>query len=125
MAARPQRRVLAEILARLTDRDGRYSAVRLAQALDWTQEEIASYLGKSPSTVSKNPTALTSQDALAKLAALLQHVAELTGDLAQARTWLRTPARALDGASPKELIMLGELDPVDMLLREYESGLAF
>ena len=50
---RPQRPLYPGMLAEAIDDEGRYDAVKLAKLLDWTQQEIAEYLDKDPSTVSR------------------------------------------------------------------------
>jgi hypothetical protein len=125
MAARQHSTAMANFLGRFTDPSGRYDAIRFARELDWRQDEIAIYLNKSPAAVSKNPTSATGQDALARLAALVQHVFELNGEnMGLTVAWLRTPIRALDGASPKKMILLHEIGVVENLLDEMETGLA-
>ncbi|MCU1277087.1 MAG: hypothetical protein JWM53_633 [bacterium] len=126
MAARQHSTALASFLGRFTDGGGRYDATKFAGELDWRQEDIAAYLNKTPAAVSKNPTSATSQDELARLAALVQHAYELNGDdMRLTVTWLRTPIRALDGASPKQMIAAREIVVVENLLDEMETGLAF
>ena len=125
MAARQHSTALASFLGRFTDESGRYDATRFARELDWRQEDMAAYLGKTPAAVSKNPTSATSQDELARLAALVQHAYELNAeDMRLTIAWLRTPIRALDGASPKQMITARELAVVEDLLDEMETGLA-
>jgi len=108
-----------------TDRDGRYDAGRIAAAFDWEQREIARFLGKDPSSVSKNPTALSYQDQLARLVSLFNRVVALAGgDFAGAVAWLRTPIWALDHQSPKALLLNEQMPVVERLVREYDSALA-
>jgi hypothetical protein len=119
------KRLLASNLRKLTDPHGRYDAVKVAHAFDWEQKEIARFLGKDPSSISKNPVSPSYQEALARLASLYQRVVELTGDdTAAAVAWLRTPIVALNNQSPKKLLLERRSDVVERLLREYESGLA-
>ena len=125
MAARQHSTAIASFLGRFTDGAGRYDATEFARELDWRQEDLAAYLEKTPAAVSKNPAAATSQDGLARLAALVQHVYELNGDdMRLTVAWLRTPVRALDGASPKQMIAAREIAVVENLLDEMETGLA-
>jgi hypothetical protein len=121
----PARQLLASTLRKFTDDQGRYDAVKIAQTFDWTQQELAWFLGKDKSAISKNPTSPGYQDALARLVALFDRIIELTGgDAAAAVAWLRTPILALDNAPPKTFILAGELEVVENLVHEYESGLA-
>ena len=113
------------ILLEALDKDGRrYDAGKLAQLLDWSLKDMGAYLDKDPSTVSRFSASAGSQDALAALAALVLRMKNLFGSVELAATWTRTPARALDGASPKQLILSQNLSAVNDLLDEMEAGLA-
>jgi ParB-like chromosome segregation protein Spo0J len=106
--------------------EGRYDAAKLADLFGCTLEEIARYLGKDPSTVSRYGASARYQDRLAALAAVLQDLLLLMNrDLPAARAWLRTPNRALDRTTPMKRILEGQLDMVDNLLNEVKSGFAF
>ena len=119
------KRRLAATLRKLTDEHGRYDAIKVAKAFDWEQKEIARFLGKDPSSISKNPVSPGYQDALARLASLFDRIVDLTGDdPAAAVAWLRTPILALDNRSPKKLLIEDESEVVEDLVRSYESGLA-
>lgn len=120
MAPRPRH---LNILADSLDDQGRYNAVKMAKLLDWSGQEIARYLDKDPSAISRNGAALNYQPPLSQLAATVTHLLELMdNDLKTARAWLRTPIKVLDGKSPKEKILLHDLDAVDALLAEVEGG---
>ena len=120
---RPPSRLSAGIVEGALDEEGRYDAAKLAKLLDWTNQDMAQYLGKDPSTISRFSASLQYQQTLAKLAALFNHLLNLMdGDLRLARAWLRTPIRVLDGASPKEKILHSDLKPIETLLQEVESG---
>jgi hypothetical protein len=111
------------ILTEAIDDEGRYDAVKLAKLLDWTQQEIAQYLNKDPSSVSRFSSSLNYQQPLSELAAIFSHLFDLMGnDLRITRAWLRTPVRVLDGKSPKEKILNHDLTAVNSLLDEVESG---
>jgi|SRR5581483_4163460 len=119
------RQTLGASLRKFTDGLGRYDAVKLAQALDWEQREIARFLDKDPSAISKNPASPGYQEPLARLVALFERLIELSGgDGAAAVAWMRTPILALDNASPKEFLLAGELEVIENLVGEYESGFA-
>lgn len=120
---RPQRPLYSGMLAEAIDDKGRYDAVKLAKLLDWTQQEIAEYLDKDPSTVSRFSSSLNYQQPLSELAAIFFHLLSLLdSDLRITRAWLRTPVRGLDGKSPKEKILHHDLKAVNSLLDEVESG---
>jgi len=114
-----------ELLREAIDDEGLYDAARLARLLHWEKQEIAAFLKKNPSALSRQTTSRTGQQALARLAATFRHLLDVTNnDIAQARAWLYTPIQALDGRSPKELMLSGDLEIVANLLDEIESGFA-
>ena len=120
----PRKRHL-NILAETIDENGRYDAVKMAKLLDWSGQEIARYLDKDPSAISRNGASLNYQLPLGQLAATVtQLLALMDNDLKTARAWLRTPIKVLDGKSPKEKILLHDLNSVDALLSEVEGGLS-
>jgi hypothetical protein len=117
-----QSRVLREAI----DRKGRYDAAKLAALLDWQISDIAKYLGRAPSTISRFGASQVHQEKLAALAALVQDVFELTiDDLRATRAWFRMPLGALDGISPREEILRGNLWRVRNLVNEMHRGFAF
>lgn len=104
---------------------GRYDARKLAELIDWNLDDVAHYLGKDLSTVSRHSASIKYQDALGALALVVKEIFDLLGgDIDMVRAWFRTPIRALE-ASPKALIVDGQFARVEALVREYESGLAF
>jgi hypothetical protein len=112
----------ARILTEALDNEGRYDAVKLAQFLDWNNQEIAQYLDRDPSTISRYGASPQYQQALSQLAALVVDLLKLLdGDLRLVRAWLRTPVQVL-GESPKEKILHHDLRSVGSLLQEVESG---
>ena len=115
----------ARILRDATDKNGRYDASKLARLLDWTISDIAQYLGRDASTISRFGASPVHQEKLAALAALTQEVFEIMRqDLRATRAWFRTPIRALDGSSPQQLILTGNCRRVSSLIEESRSGLA-
>jgi hypothetical protein len=111
------------ILTETIDDHGRYDAVKIAKLLDWSGQEIAQYLDKDPSAISRNGASLNYQQPLSQLAATITHLlALMDNDLKTARAWLRTPLKIFDGKSPKEKILLHDLKAVDALLSEVEGG---
>jgi hypothetical protein len=125
MAARQHSALGAAFLGRFLT-ESRYDAIKIANALDWRQEDVAAYLDKSPAAISRNSTSATSQDELARLVALVQRVYELNSEeMPLTVAWLRTPIRALDNESPKHFITAREIGVVENLLDEMDSGLAF
>ena len=111
------------VLTDAIDDQGRYDAVKIAELLDWTRQDIAEYLDKDPSAISRNAASLNYQQALGQLAATVSHLIDIMdNDLKTARAWLRTPIKVLDGKSPKEKILHHDLGAVNSLLSEVEAG---
>src|SRR5689334_4543234 len=100
----------ARILKDATDDNGRYDAAKIADLLDWTINDVAQYLGRDASTISRFGASAVHQEKLAALAYLAQGVFEIMReDLRTTRAWFRTPIRALDNTSPRQLILSGNL----------------
>jgi hypothetical protein len=115
----------ALILRDATDKNGRYDAAKLARLLDWTISDVAQYLGRDASTISRFGASPVHQEKLAALAALTQEVFEIMrGDLRATRAWFRTPIRVLDDSSPQQVILSGNFRRVSGLIEESHSGLA-
>ena len=115
----------ARVLRHATDRHGRFGAAKLAELLDWQISDIAKYLGRAPSTISRFGASQVHQEKLAALASLVQQVFELTNDSLRAtRAWFRMPLGTLDGVSPREEILRGNLWRVRNLVNEMDSGFA-
>jgi serine/threonine protein kinase len=116
----------AKILQEATDENGRYDAARIARLLDWSASDIALYLGRDPSTISRFGASAVHQQKLASLAALAHEVFVIVRqDRAAMRAWFRTPIRALDRVSPQQAILHGDFKRVSDLVNESESGLAY
>ena len=116
----------AKVLNHAIDRRGRYGAAKIAQLLDWQIRDIAKYLGRAPSTISRFGASHVHQEKLAALASLVQDVFELTNNnLRATRAWFRMPLGTLDGISPREEILRGNFWRVRRLVNEMESGFAF
>ena len=118
-------RAIGGKFGKLTDEEGRYDAKKVAEALDWTHEEVARYLGKSAAAISKNPTSRENQSKLAELASIAIEASEALGGWAEARAWLRTPSRALNHSSPNEMIRGRQETTIKNLLGEIVSGSGF
>jgi hypothetical protein len=115
----------ARMLRDATDEKGRYDAARIARLLDWNVSDVARYLGRDPSTISRFGASPVHQEKLAALASLAQEVFEIMQeDLRATRAWFRTPIKALNGESPQQLILSGKLRRVSSLIDESRSGLA-
>ncbi len=115
----------ARILREATDENGRYDAAKIAHLLDWTVSDIARYLGRDASTISRFGASPVHQGKLAALASLIQEVFDIMReDLRATRAWFRTPIRALDDKSPQHLILSGNFRRVSSLIEESRSGLS-
>lgn len=111
------------VMTEAIDEQGRYDAAKVAELLDWSRQEIATYLERDPSAISRNGASLGFQQPLSRLVATFANLLELLNDdLKTARAWLRTPIKVLDGKSPKEKILHGELKTVEAVIAEIESG---
>jgi hypothetical protein len=116
----------ARMLREATDESGRYDAAKIAKLLDWTISDLAQYLGRDASTISRFGASPVHQEKLAALACLAQEVFEIMReDLRATRAWFRTPIRALENTSPRQLIVNGNFRKVSSLIEESHSGLAF
>lgn len=114
-----------DVLTQALNDAGRYDAFKLAEYIDWSKQEIAAFLRKHPSTLSRESASVSVQHPLAALAAVVKELLLLVNDDPPiARAWLRTPNRVLDEKSPKEVILAGRLDAVASLLGEIHSGFA-
>lgn len=115
----------SNLLVEALDRSGSYDAVKLAGVLDWTQRDVASYLGKDPSAITRAPASPQFQERLGELASLVVELKKMLDDnMAYVRAWMNTPVRALDGSTPKKLILGGEIKRVVDLIGECRSGFA-
>lgn len=101
-------------------------AAKIAAQLDWQVSDVNKYLGRSRVTISPAKARQARQEKLAALAALVQDVDELTEhNLRAMRAWFRMPLGALNGITPREEIVRGNLWRVRNLVDEMHSGLAF
>ena len=122
-----------EIIAPAANSEGHFDARQVATLLAWPLEDVANFLDRPKSTVYRNPDAPGTQDALGRLVGLFQDMAKLLAPpqkealsaLAATRAWFKTAIYALDGKSPKERILAGDIESVRRLVNEYSSGLAF
>ena len=113
------------IIRETIDESGHYDAARLAKLLGWSLADLGRYLERDASTISRSGSAHVHQDRLATLAALIQEVFVLVNeDLPATIAWFRTPARALDWTSPRDLILSGDFPKVRNLVSEVHSGLS-
>jgi putative toxin-antitoxin system antitoxin component (TIGR02293 family) len=104
------------------------SAFAFKEALDLTNEELASVLGVSPRTLArlvpaKSRLDLVSGDRLVRSARLFAIATEVLEQAPAAARWLKSPQRALGGAVPLELAQtdVGSRS-VEALLGRMEHG---
>lgn len=122
-----------EVIAPAANREGNFDARQVAALLGWQLDDLARFLERAKSSVYRNPDAAGTQDALGKLVGLYQDMAKLLvppqgaalSAQAATRAWFRTSIYALDGKSPKDKILAGDIESVRRLVNEYSSGLAF
>lgn len=113
------------IIGQTINKTGRYDAPKLAKLLGWSLADMGRYLDRDASTISRSGSASVHQDRLAALASLVQEVFWLMNeDLPATVAWFRTPIQVLDWASPRDLILRGEVSKVRNLLTEVQSGFA-
>jgi hypothetical protein len=113
------------IIRNAIDKTGRYDASKLAKLLGWSLADMARYLDRDASTISRSGSASVHQDRLAALAALVQETFLLMDeDLPTTIAWFRTPIQVFDWRSPRDLILLGDVSTVRNLLAEVRSGFA-
>jgi hypothetical protein len=110
------------IIRNAIDKTGRYDASKLAKLLGWSLADMARYLDRDASTISRSGSASVHQD---RLAALVQETFLLMDeDLPTTIAWFRTPIQVFDWRSPRDLILLGDVSTVRNLLAEVRSGFA-
>ena len=104
------------------------SALAFKEALDLTNNELASVLGVSPRTVARLDPARShldpvSGDRLVRSARLYAIAADVLEEAQAAARWLKTPQRALGGAVPLELAQTDVgARAVEALLGRMEHG---
>jgi hypothetical protein len=114
------------IILDTTDRNGFFDPEKVADLLDWTPDEVRRYLDQQPSSIPKSVTVSATHVRLHSLATLIQEVFELMHeDIYEIRAWFQAPIKALDGRSPRDMILAGELERVSALVDETAGGFAF
>jgi hypothetical protein len=102
------------------------TVAKIATQLEWSVADINRYLGRPRVTISRVKALHAHQEKLAALAVLVQDVFDLTQNSVRAmRAWFRMPLGTLDGITPREEILRGNLWRVRNLVDEMHSGLAF
>jgi hypothetical protein len=102
---------------------GRYDALRLAEALALSTDEMARILGRTPRGLRKNPDSLRLQEDMAELVLLTSRLRELLdGSIEYARIWLRAPHPDLGGRTPLSYLVEGNPEVVESLIAAFETG---
>ena len=113
------------IILDTTDRNGFFDPEKIAAMLDWTPDEMRQYLDQQPQSIPKRAAVSATHVSLHCLATLIQEVFELMReDIYDMRAWFCTPIKALDGRSPRDMILAGELERVSALVDETSGGFA-
>ena len=113
------------IILDTTDRNGFFDPKKIADLLDWTPNEMRQYLDHQPLSIPKRAAVSAAHVRLHSLATLIQEVFELMSeDIYDMRAWFCTPIKALDGRSPRDMILAGELERVSALVDETAGGFA-
>jgi hypothetical protein len=102
---------------------GRYDALRLADTLALSIEEMAQVVGRTPRGLRKNPDSPRLQGELAELVALTGRLRELLdGSIEYVRIWLRAPHPDLAGRTPVSYLIEGKPEVVEALVAAIEAG---
>ena len=113
------------IILDTTDRNGLFDPEKVADLLNWTPDEVRRYLDQQPSSIPKSVTVSATHVRLHSLATLIQEVFELMHeDISEMRAWFQAPIKAVDGRSPRDMILAGELERVSALVDETACGVA-
>lgn len=101
---------------------GRFDSLQIARVLDLRPKDMARITGFSDRYIRKDPDARSFQQALKKLAIIIQGIHQLTGDMRQVKLWLNAPHPDLDHDSPLDLIKNNEIDVVVDLVEDMIEG---
>ena len=102
---------------------GRYDALRLADILALSTEEMARVLRRTPRGLRKNPDSPRLQAELAEVVALTSRLRELLdGSIEYVRIWLRAPHPDLGGRTPLSYLVEGKPEALQALVRAIETG---
>ncbi len=113
------------IILNTSDRNGFFDPEKIADLLDCTPDEMRRYLDQQPLSIPKHVTVSATHVRLYSLATLIQEVFELMReDIYEMRAWFQAPIKAVDGRSPRDMILAGELERVSALVDETARGLA-
>jgi hypothetical protein len=104
-------------------KSGRFDALRLADTLAISTNQMAQILGSSPSGLRKNADSEKLQAKLEQLTQMMQRLKSLmSGRMDYALIWLKAPHPDLAGQSPLHCLEVGRFDAVEVLLHALETG---
>ena len=102
---------------------GRLDALRLADALAISTEEIAHILGYTARGVRANPDSVRIQPQLGELVKLVNRLRRLfDGSLEHTRIWLKAPHPMLADRTPLSYLLEQQFEAVETLLHMAETG---
>ena len=102
---------------------GRLDALRLAQTLAISTEEIAQILDYTARGVRANPDSVRIQPQLGELVNLINRLRRLfDGSLEHVRIWLKAPHPLLADRTPLSYLLEQNFDAVETLLHMAETG---
>lgn len=102
---------------------GKLDAVRLAETLGFSSEEMAQILKRTSRGLRKNPDSDKLQDDMVKLESLIVRLRYLLdGSIEYVRIWLRSPHPILGGDTPMSCLLERKLDSVELLVHAMETG---
>jgi Protein of unknown function (DUF2384) len=102
---------------------GRLDAMRLAQTLAISTEEVAQILDYTARGVRANPDSVRIQPQLGELVKLVNRLRRLfDGSLEHTRIWLKAPHPLLSNRTPLSYLLEQNFDAVETLLHMAETG---
>jgi uncharacterized protein (DUF2384 family) len=96
---------------------GYFDAVKIAQTLHLSLEDMAKAVGMTARALRGNPTSAKAQAPLTRIVAIVQRTREMfVGSLENALIWLRAPNPELGYRTPMSCIIAGNFLAVEMVL---------
>lgn len=101
---------------------GRYDARKIAAVMGIYVSNVGKIVGALGNTLSKNPDADSHQKQLAKLAYIIEAVAEALPEPEMLRRWLHGANRDLGGETPLALMSSGKIDLIKDWVEAMRTG---
>ncbi|MBV8601300.1 MAG: DUF2384 domain-containing protein [Candidatus Eremiobacteraeota bacterium] len=102
---------------------GKVTAEGLRRVFSLSTAEIAGLAGVTPRAIRQTASSARIQARLGRFVDLMVRTKRLLeGDVALVRIWLRAPHPELAMRSPLSLLVRGEFDPVERIVRAAESA---